>query len=1356
MRPLTRLSMMLMLALAALSAQAQNIPEPLAEWTDWVLADDAYRQCVLVDGDPGNEPDQFWCQWPGPMRLSATDRGAEFSLSWALQQAAWVPLPGHIEHWPQDVRVDGQPQPVLERDGTPVLWLEPGTVTVTGSLLWSQRPQSIRVPASIGRVLLHVNGEAVMPIQREGEQLTLGRSTSRQAEADALDLRVYRLLSDGLPMTLYTRIELDASGQAREVSIGPVLPEGFVPTVLSVDSGWPARIESDGMLRLQVQPDSTVIHVQARAMDLADQFSVLAHAEPWPEQEIWSYSDAPQLRITGVSGPLQIDPAQSGAPSAWHRFPAFVMDPSAVLGIDVRSRGQGQEHQNRVSLHRQMWLDFDGDGMTVEDQLSGTMQRDWRFDMAEPYLLESARDQSDNAGLLITSADDHHQGVEWRSSRISLTAIGRVESSPSVLPVTGWKQTMDQVDLELHLPSGHHLLAAPGSDAAYGSWIAQWNLLHLFIAAIIAMLAWRAFGLLGLISAVVYLLIAYHQQGAPQYSLLIVLLLFLLWRALPEGRLKAVINGARWIGIAAVVLIGLPFIVDQVRMTLYPQLENRYASTFSGNRFSPGLMQQNAMMEPAMDMVQSPSPVAPAESKVARMKSAPERALQRYSNSIIIQAGRAAPNWQSNGSRSYSLTWSGPVTEEQTVRLIISPPWMTRVLRVLAIATLALLLLQLVRARRAGPAATARVQTALLAGLLLGLWIPTAQAELPSPALLDELKTRLTEPPECAPDCLLIGEAQVRVEGETLDLSMRVSAGHRVSMPLPLDASALQVESVQLNRQPSERLRGDGGALHLALPRGAHQLDIRYRILADRIALTFPERPMRLSLQAPSWAASGLTDHRLLTGTLALSRIATGDPSQTVATTRQEFPPYVRVHRQLTLGLDWEVQTQVIRMAPQQGGFSVRVPLLEGERVLTAGYQAMDGALEVAFADGVSVAEWRSNLPQTEQLRLSAPPLAERAELWTVQVGDSWRAEFDGVPETAGASGSGLKQFAFQPQPGETLSIRISKPVPVSGDSQSIESVRLINTHGQRATEHDLTLSIRASQGGLRRVGLPTGVELISVSRAGQTLGLRLEDGALNLPVQPGEQSYTIRFRSLGDSVFNSRSPRIDLGSRASNISIVQQLSEDRWVLFTYGPRLGPAVLYWGELLVMLLLALVLARIRYSPLKAYQWMLLGIGFSTFSWEALAVVVAWLFIMGWRQRDGAAVQGKYRFDAMQLLLAGVTFIAVLTIVVSVPYFGLLGSPDMHIVGNGSSAYRLNWTLDQTEGVLPMPGSLSIPMWCYRAMMLAWALWLANALVGWLKWAFAAWTTGGYWRRLRPFFSEDKTESASRSDAQNETD
>jgi hypothetical protein len=91
----------------------------------------------------------------------------------------------------------------------------------------------------------------------------------------------------------------------------------------------------------------------------------------------------------------------------------------------------------------------------------------------------------------------------------------------------------------------------------------------------------------------------------------------------------------------------------------------------------------------------------------------------------------------------------------------------------------------------------------------------------------------------------------------------------------------------------------------------------------------------------------------------------------------------------------------------------------------------------------------------------------------------------------------------------------------------------------------------------------------------------------------------------------------------------------------------------------------------------------------------------------------------------------TVAAVLCLISSIPY-GLLGQPDMHITGNGSSAQQLKWFADQAADVLPSARAVTLPLWAYKLTMLAWALWLANALIGWLRWGFAAWTAGGYWR------------------------
>jgi hypothetical protein len=157
-----------------------------------------------------------------------------------------------------------------------------------------------------------------------------------------------------------------------------------------------------------------------------------------------------------------------------------------------------------------------------------------------------------------------------------------------------------------------------------------------------------------------------------------------------------------------------------------------------------------------------------------------------------------------------------------------------------------------------------------------------------------------------------------------------------------------------------------------------------------------------------------------------------------------------------------------------------------------------------------------------------------------------------------------------------------------------------------------IELTLRASQGGDQVVTLPKDVELLGVSRDGQALNLRLLDGKLSLPVVPGSQTLRGAFRDAdGGGIQRAHAgdrARIACGQRCADL----QLPADRWLLATFGPPVGPAVLYWGELIVMIALACGLARTRRTRLTLRDWLLLRLGFSTFSWIALLVVVAWLF------------------------------------------------------------------------------------------------------------------------------------------------
>jgi hypothetical protein len=89
---------------------------------------------------------------------------------------------------------------------------------------------------------------------------------------------------------------------------------------------------------------------------------------------------------------------------------------------------------------------------------------------------------------------------------------------------------------------------------------------------------------------------------------------------------------------------------------------------------------------------------------------------------------------------------------------------------------------------------------------------------------------------------------------------------------------------------------------------------------------------------------------------------------------------------------------------------------------------------------------------------------------------------------------------------------------------------------------------------------------------------------------------------------------------------------------------------------------------------------------------------------------------------------------LSIIVSLPS-GLLGTPDMHVTGNGSIGNSLAWFADRSESVLPSATAWSVPIWIYKVLILAWALWLSFALLRWLPWVWKSFAREGFWHSRR---------------------
>jgi hypothetical protein len=1351
MRRIFRLSVMLVLAwtLLPLSA-AEPVPAPLREWQQWVMKDQEFRACpFLATRTPGDARSHV-CAWPGALELELGASGGSFRQRWQVYTEDWVRLPGNLEHWPREVRLDGATAAVVAREGVPQVRLAPGTHELSGRFAWASRPEQLAVPPESALIRLTLDGRLVAQPEHSGNALWLGQRQGT-AERERLDLTVHRLLRDDLPARLITQVTLYVSGPGREALVGPVLPAGFVP--LALEGDLPARLENDGRLRVQLRPGQFRLRLEARGPGVAATITRPEAAAPWPEEEVWSFEGVDRLRVAAVEGAESIDPAQANVPGDWRRLPAFRLPAAGSLTVAERSRALANPDDNRLSLDRHLWLDFDHGGFTITDHIGGRLNRDWRLDMAPPYLLEAARSTRDDSPLLVTAGADGAAGVELRERDLQLFTIARLDGARGSLPATGWSTRFDQAGGELHLPPGHRLLAAPGADYARGSWVGSWGLWDLFGVLVVIVLAhWVAGPVLAVLAAVALVLL--YQEAPPMIWLWAnVIAAVALLRAAPEGRLRRFAARYRLASFVLLVLALLPLLVGQLRLAIYPQLDT---PAFSGSmrvRMDAAMAGASAV-RPEEALKQAPA-TAPAELahdgameqvSVTGVRAQFVSVLNRYAAGTQLQSGPGVPGWRYN---TYAFGWSGPVEPSQSVRFLWLGPVALGLWRIVGVVATALFALLLARAafnlpldapwlpaglRRVLP----RTGAAAAAGLLL-FAAPTDRAAAqayPSTELLNELRTRLTQPPPCRNSCAEIISAEVRADGDRLEVELAASALADVAVALPQAGDLWQLERVEVDGRaaPFALRQGDGSAW-LPLTPGAHRLRLSGRLAnAETVQLNFPQPPRTLSVSTRGWDAAGASNGRLLAGSLELIRRRSAG-SATSELAPSEFAPFVKVTRHFSFDLDWGVRSVVERIAPRAAPLQVSIPLAPGESLLTSELEVRDGAVTLALPRGAASATWSSLLPRTETLSLTLPADAQRTEEWVFAVGPEWNVQFEGFPPSLPPNEGGQWSFHFVPRAGETLNLTIRRPAPAPGQTLAIDSVVHRSEFGRRSVNGSLQLGYRSTQAGRHTLTLPAEARVTEVRVNGEPVPIRPDNGQLPLSVLAGRNLVEIQWTMPRGAGFITRPDAIDLGIPASNVRTGIVLPQHRWPLLARGPGVGTTILYWGEIVVFLALAWALSRWRRSPLRLHEWLLLGLGLSTLSWPVFATVAAWLIVMRWREGWDHAGARRWVFHTVQVVLAVFSVVALSSLVFSGVRYGLLATPDMSLDAPGGSfgaADGFAWFLDRSGTTLPRPAVVSVPMWVYRVLMFAWAAWIAVALRRWLPAAWRAWTAGGLWR------------------------
>lgn len=1359
---------LLPLALLAKPLAPEDIPEPLKPWLGWVLFGTEQRACPLLYGDA----EERHCAWPSRLELNLTNRTGRFTARWQIDAASWAGLPGGAGLWPLQVDLDGKPVAVASRGGRPAVWLPPGPHRLAGRFAWELLPENLPVPPGSGLVGLTLNGRASTPLFNEQGDLWLQGVQGDRPEqaADSLKLRVFRRVIDEVPLRVLTVLDVEVAGRQREALLtGGLLPEA-IPLALS--SPLPARLEADGRLRMLLRPGRWQIELDSRQPGEVSELPLPEKpSDPWPSEEVWSFEAHPEIRVVDIEGASMADPRQTEMPQDWKSLPAYRVPAGGKLVFKALRRGDPEAAPDSLNLRRSLWLDFDGGGYTVHDEISGSISRKWRLD-ALPGLQPGRMEIDGEPQLLTQMAGSSAVGVELRRGRVSLAADSR--GAGSRFPASGWARDFQSVSAELNLPPGWRLLAATGVDSAPGTWLGRWTLLDSFIVLVAALAASMLRGWAGGAVAAAALVLLWHEPHAPRYVWLHLLAAAALLQALPEGRVKGAAKHYRNLAALALAFIALPFLIGQVRLGLYPQLERgnaalaeealRSVSTSRGGspQQAPPLAEAPMPAAPASPpSVARPAP-APAESDaiatlpeqgyagrvlntplpefkprptkppsveaMQKSKSAASQTAEADPNALT-QTGPGLPAWR---WRSVALDWNGPVLASQEVSLVLLPPAANLLLNLLRVAlTLALAWILL----RGGPVKKTSPPPGLQAlplVLLALLCYPQAKAEMPSQELLGELKNRLLAPPECLPECAQITSLRLKLGTDSLSQSLEIHAHAAVAVPLPAQQGQWLPTSASIDGAEAEALfRAADGILWLGLQPGRHEVILSGPLPArEQMQLALPLRPHRVEVEGGGWQVDGLKENGEPEGQLQLTRALESGQAATPGLAARPLPPFLEVRRTLHLGLEWRVATELVRISPNDAPLVLDIPLLEGEAVTTPGLQVKNGKLAASLAPGQSRLEWEATLERRPAIVLKAPETNTWTEVWRAGVSPVWHLETEGIPVIRQQDKEGDFLLEWRPWPGELASLRLVRPKAAPGSTLTLESSHLRLVPGRRASNATLGLSLRSSQGGQHTLKLPSGAVLQSVLVDGDARPIRQQGQAVTLPIRPGLQTFSLAWRQDAGILPFFQAPEVDLGAPSVNSAMVIEPGEDRWVLLTGGPALGPAVLFWGVVAVLVALAWGLGRLDWTPLRARHWLLLLIGLSQVELAAAACVVGWLFALGWRGRRGESLDDS-RFNAAQLGLALLSVLALLCLFYAVSN-GLLGLPDMQVAGNDSSASSLNWYQDRAGDLLPRPWLVSAPLWLYRALMLLWALWLAHALLSWLRWGWVCYTAGGLWR------------------------
>ncbi|MGE5786764.1 MAG: hypothetical protein ACM3ZE_19375, partial [Myxococcales bacterium] len=598
-------------------ANPVEVPKELVPWVPWVSQGITEGLCLKM-------AEEELCEWPAAVSIEVGEGGADFTFETFLETEGWVKLPGSAAHWPESVDADHKSVAVLSKEGAPVMRLARGAHRIHGRFVWSKAPETLIVPASVGVVRLSVAGRAVeFPRREDSGAVWLLAGTGGESDAsERSEIEVFRRIDDGVPLRVTTHLLLHLSGRTRELRLlGAALP-GSRP--LSIESPIPARLEDNGELVLHATAGEHRIILNSIYPQPPEKLELPTQSPNWPKTEAWVFVANNALRQVELTGAPGIDTSQTNLPDDWKQHQAFLLSSGKSLAFETKRRGEPEPAPNQVNLTRQLLLDLDGKGFTVQDQIHAELSRAFRLDLASPNLGRVAAKGKD---LLITRSPSDALGVELREQKNDLVAEWRINQAQFNVPAVGWQSDVNSLSTTLHLGPGWEAIHVSGADSVDNTWWDEWSLWSFFYVLLITIAITKLFGLPAGALALGTLVVTHGRADALMVFWGLLLVLLTLLRLVPESWFRRLLRAVWLTTVLVFAALIVDFAITEVRGAFFPITQAPRLDAF-------GAVGGEDVAVTASELKQAPpvpvpvEPAAPAQAQTDELEASPAKPAQ--------------------------------------------------------------------------------------------------------------------------------------------------------------------------------------------------------------------------------------------------------------------------------------------------------------------------------------------------------------------------------------------------------------------------------------------------------------------------------------------------------------------------------------------------------------------------------------------------------------------------------------------------------------------------------------------------------------------------------------------------------